>query len=477
MGFRCVMGAPPTTMAGGEMCHAERWVERSFESHPRHGHRQSRSRSRSPARRERAGHGRRRSGSPGRRHARAENDQHHSGPGYDRGHGRIDRHRSRSRDRSPRRRHRHSDHPESNGAVAASRHDVSEPSATLPARSENHSRTRSHSSHHSRRRRRRSSTRSHLSASPDGGLPYGARTLSRWDFAAFEPLFAHYLEVHKQRQIATMDEHEVRGRWKSFVGKWNRGELAEGWYEPEMFLRVVRMRAMEGESAGPGGGPTSGGRVAELGGLQTMILTPPMSGRSVPESVAMTAVTEQEESDDDDDDDGYGPPPPPGQQNATSAARHGPNVPSMQDLDLRRELEESSRQDQIDGLRLARKADRAEQKERLDELVPRAEAGTRERQLEKKRALNEKLRGFRDKSPGGDAEVGDRELIGGEGDSVDDYKMMLATMQKRKTEREIRREEMIRARQAEREERLREYREREELQMAGLKELARQRFG
>ncbi len=100
--------------------------------------------------------------------------------------------------------------------------------------------------------RRRQQSQNHdqfrlLSESPPRQLvplPYDARALSRWDFAAFEPLFAHYLDLQKQLRLADLDEHEVRGRWRRFVGKWNRGELAEGWYEPEMFLRVVRLRAM-----------------------------------------------------------------------------------------------------------------------------------------------------------------------------------------------------------------------------------------
>jgi len=45
----------------------------------------------------------------------------------------------------------------------------------------------------------------------------------------------------------------------------------------------------------------------------------------------------------------------------------------------------------MDDIRYARKLDRKEQKAALDELVPRAEAGTRERQLEKKKEVNEKM--------------------------------------------------------------------------------------
>lgn len=42
-----------------------------------------------------------------------------------------------------------------------------------------------------------------------------------------------------------MDKWEVKGWWKSFVGKWNRGELVEGWYDFEMYVKVkVRVEEM-----------------------------------------------------------------------------------------------------------------------------------------------------------------------------------------------------------------------------------------
>jgi hypothetical protein len=119
--------------------------------------------------------------------------------------------------------------------------------------------------------------------------------------------------------------------------------------------------------------------------------------------------------------------------------------------------------------------DRKEQKAALDELVPRAEAGTRERQLEKKKEVNEKMKSFREKSPGA-AEVPDAELMGG-GDGIDGYKKQKQEFERKKNERELRKEEILRARMAEREERLQEYRQKEEGTMAMLKALAKQRFG
>jgi len=33
-------------------------------------------------------------------------------------------------------------------------------------------------------------------------------------------MFALYLDIQKQLVLEDLDEHETRGRWKSFIGKW-----------------------------------------------------------------------------------------------------------------------------------------------------------------------------------------------------------------------------------------------------------------
>lgn len=94
-------------------------------------------------------------------------------------------------------------------------------------------------------------------------------------------------------------------------------------------------------------------------------------------------------------------------------------------------------------LRHARKLDRKQQKEHLEELVPRAEAGTHERRMEKKREVNEKRRSFRDRSPGAIEEIGENDLMGGE-DGISAYKAKKKEMERKKNERELRREEVLR---------------------------------
>jgi hypothetical protein len=148
----------------------------------------------------------------------------------------------------------------------------------------------------------------------------------------------------------------------------------------------------------------------------------------------------------------------------------------MQDLQNRRELEREDRENFAADMKYERNQDRKLQKERLEELEPRAAPGTRERQLEKKREKSAVTRDFADaKAPGGVEEINDTELLGDDGG--DSYKAQLKVQSKRKNEREIRKEEILRARAAEREERLSEHRQKEAKTMEMLRGLAKQRFG
>lgn len=329
--------------------------------------------------------------------------------------------------------------------------------------------------HHEKRRRHRHHAKR---ADPAVELPFDARQLSyKHDFDAFTALFAYYLDIQKNLDFYSLDSHEARGRWKSFVHKWNRGELAEGWYEPEMYERVTREDPARMAAARE---YSTGGDDDEDEGPQGEDIS---SSQERPEGTTVSLLGERGDAKADEDDvDDYGPPPPPGQLLSSDTAtgdgpRHGPGIPTHADLALQREAAAEASETSRTALRLARKADRAQQKERLDDILPRAEPGTRERKLEKKALVNDKMRSFRDK---GDAmeEVGDRDLMGGGGeDDLAEYKRMLASQQRKKTERELRREAEARAKAAEREERLREWKEREEEKLKGLKELARARFG
>ncbi|KAL6865785.1 hypothetical protein ACO1O0_001883 [Amphichorda felina] len=298
---------------------------------------------------------------------------------------------------------------------------------------------RHHHSSHKHRHRERSEP-----AAADVSLPFSARALKKGDLPMFRPLFAYFLSLQKQIELEDLDEREVKGRWKSFIGKWNRGELAEGWYDPDMFSRIAEWE------------PESRPRSPE-----------PPSRRDV-------RGEEHEPPVNDSDDDDYGPVLP--GSAAESARRAGPGIPSLQDLSVRNEMLEEDREEDRHALRAARKADRAIQKERLDDILPRADAGTRERKLEKRQMVNDKMREFRDKSPGGVEGATEGELMGG-GDSLEEYKRAKQREQRKKSEREIRREEIERAKREEIEEKRRAWREREEGTVSMLREIARQRFG
>ncbi|KAF2024477.1 hypothetical protein EK21DRAFT_16945, partial [Setomelanomma holmii] len=250
--------------------------------------------------------------------------------------------------------------------------------------------------HHYHSRRSRSPLRDedrhrhkrHRSRSPSAkpvALPYKAKALSKRQYEDYKPLFQSYLDIQKNIQLDDLDEREAKGRWKSFVSRWNRGDLARSWYDPSM-LKTAQETVQSYQASSP---------------KRTKRPSPTYKPRD-----------EQEEQSDDD----FGPEPP------TEAARrksHGPTVPRLDDLTYRDETldEERSRNrsEYVDDIRYERKTDRKAQKNRLEELVPRADPGSRERQLEKKREVTSTLQSFRDAKESGDVEVAEADLMGDDG--------------------------------------------------------------
>jgi len=78
---------------------------------------------------------------------------------------------------------------------------------------------------------------------------------------------------------------------------------------------------------------------------------------------------------------------------------------------------------------------------------------------------------------GGVVEMPESELLGDDDGGIEGFKKQKQAMERKKNEREIRREEVLRARAEEREERFKQYRAKEEATMKGLVELAKARFG
>lgn len=141
------------------------------------------------------------------------------------------------------------------------------------------------------------------------------------------------------------------------------------------------------------------------------------------------------------------------------------------------ELEAESATQDRSLLRHARKADRQLQKEHLEDLIPRAPAGTKDRQLERKAELRASNSAFASAKGDAVAEVPEADLMGDDEGGLEGYRKKKAEDERKKNDREVRREEILRARREEREERIRVYREKEGRTMEGLVALARARFG
>lgn len=227
----------------------------------------------------------------------------------------------------------------------------------------------------------------------------------------------------------------------------NRGALAEGWYDP-----TTRFKADEAAADMP-----------------AISCAPAKTN----DAVAYGHARETDEPNDSDSE--YGPPPPPSLQAGAAALRAGPANATFADLAHRDDLSAEQREEQIAQRRAARKADKKAQREALEAIIPRAEAGTRERQLEKRAEVAASNRAFAASKEGDMPEVRDSELLGG--GEEDDFRRMKKEAERRKSEKEVRREEVLRARAAEREERVRGLREKEEKTMEMFKGLVKDRFG
>lgn len=51
-------------------------------------------------------------------------------------------------------------------------------------------------------------------------LPFGSRELTKRDITHYEPVLGMYLDIQKSLILEDLSEKEIKGRWKSFMGKW-----------------------------------------------------------------------------------------------------------------------------------------------------------------------------------------------------------------------------------------------------------------
>ncbi|EWC46214.1 hypothetical protein DRE_04592 [Drechslerella stenobrocha 248] len=343
-------------------------------------------------------------------------------------------------------------------------------------------------------------------------------------------MFAKYLDVQKSTDVMELDLRDLRDRFKRFVGRWNLGELAAGWYDKGYKAQIDSDAALprwddylkyrdERKSSAISNPPRDSDRerskdrkrrdrsrdrhsdrdrhrhrdrdhdrhdrrkrserdhdsesleqtesrvrnmtdeelnraIRKLDGSNT-----PSGAGSGPEDLEM------KDGDDSDDSDFIGPPLP---DSIATPAVAGAKPPTRQDLDLQRELDDEETELRRADLRYERKKERKLEKERLEELVPRAEPGSRERQLEKKREAAATNRAFADAKSGDVEEVGESTLMGGE----ESFLQQKKAMERKKNERELRREALLRARKVERDERLQVHKQKEEQTMKMLRALA-----
>jgi hypothetical protein len=140
-----------------------------------------------------------------------------------------------------------------------------------------------------------------------------------------------------------------------------------------------------------------------------------------------------------------------------------PNIPYLEHL-MEQAKEES------ETTRKTQKSLQKHHASELEELYPRADAGTHERRLENRAAVNAMHRSFRDKSP--EITVPEETLFGG-----DETRAELERQRRAERTREGKREERMREREAERGRVRRELIEKEKGTMEMLKKLAMERFG
>ena len=249
----------------------------------------------------------------------------------------------------------------------------------------------------------------------------------------------------------------------------NDGKLAEGWYDPHTLEKAIASHTV-----------TSSGET-NIMSRRDRQPNVRQAGRG---SNTEATATGQDEEQDDNDDDNFGPTLPHSDldiSGAKSSIRAGPSIPKFDDLQHARELAAedalASRRQVSTDLRADRKSEQAVRMSHLDEVVPRAEPGTRERQLEKRRELATSNRAFASaKTDPTDVELPEADVMGGEG-GLSELKRLKETEERKRSEREIRREEVMRAKKEGREVRMREMKQKEEKTMEMLREIARARFG
>ncbi|KAJ6601400.1 hypothetical protein DFH09DRAFT_1302682 [Mycena vulgaris] len=289
-------------------------------------------------------------------------------------------------------------------------------------------------SEHRARSRSRSRSREGSESRESVRLPHDAAAISESDYFRKGDEFRIWLKDEKRKYFDELSGEKARSYFRKFVKAWNKGKLSKSLYA--------------------GVDPSSISAESQTGYKWSFA-----SKKSRVDNDALRAAREEVGA------ATYG-------REAASTSGpgsrriQGPTLPSSSDLVFAREL---ARETQQEDRSLKRKRDKAEAKERIEEMVGPKEVG-REGALEKKRARREADRSFRDRGDDG-FEADETVLLGG-GDSFRDQIAKRDAARTRFEQKSGREEKVAAVR-----ERASVYKEKESATIAMFQKLAKERFG
>ncbi|KAH9968809.1 hypothetical protein BC827DRAFT_1263297 [Russula dissimulans] len=249
--------------------------------------------------------------------------------------------------------------------------------------------------------RSRSRDSQRRSESPSNRLPGGAEPISDSDYFVKSPEFRVWLKEEKHKYFDELSGDKARKYFHKFVKGWNRGKLDSGSLLPLAFSSSAP-QLIPVESLYAGVDPSK-----QSARSQTAYKWAFASKRTKAEDDALQAARADVGAATYGADRGPSTTPSSG----SSKRVQGPTLPPQADRILAREAAE----EQAAGEReYQRKRDRAEARERVEDMVGPREVG-RERMLEKKRERRESDRTFRERGDEG-LEMDEGTLMGG-GDS------------------------------------------------------------
>ncbi|KAJ7687431.1 hypothetical protein B0H17DRAFT_1070196 [Mycena rosella] len=269
-------------------------------------------------------------------------------------------------------------------------------------------------------------------------LPHDAPTISESDYFRKGDEFRIWLKEEKRKYFDELSGDKARSYFRKFVKAWNKGKLSKSLYagvDPSTI-------PAESQTGYKWSFASKGSRVDND------------ALRAARQEVGAATYGRE------------------GASTSTAASGsgagrvQGPTLPSSADLVYAREL---ARETHDEDRSLKRKRDKAEAKERIEEMVGPREVG-REGALEKKRARREADRSFRDKGDDG-FEADETVLLGG-GDSFRDQIAKRDAARKRFDQKSGKEDRVAAVR-----ERANVFKEKESATIAMFQQLAKERFG